>query len=264
MEPTSHPGHVCWSAKPAWPGRLAGVGDYPWNSPYAFAENRVIDGIDLEGLEHQSYTILLSNDGKTHLSTLDWSSSILIPGPMGWGTEWKWRTKDGKMSDTLPFEPSAPPPVWSGHNRAFWVNGTMWFGPQDGRTTDGPFHSGEAGLREKVEYGPGKGEMTQSFVDNGALNPTFKVKDQLAGRVGTSTATDTEVKSSAELFVKFNLTRPQESAPDYLKATYPVKIKGFGLYVRTTTTRESSLESVEIGLSTSKPKPKVEYSVPLE
>ncbi len=26
--------------------------DYPWNSPYAFAENRVIDGIDLEGLEY--------------------------------------------------------------------------------------------------------------------------------------------------------------------------------------------------------------------
>ncbi|AFC26637.1 YD repeat protein [Saprospira grandis str. Lewin] len=26
--------------------------DYPWNSCYAFAENRVIDGIDLEGLEH--------------------------------------------------------------------------------------------------------------------------------------------------------------------------------------------------------------------
>jgi len=27
---------------------------YPWNSPYAFAENRVIDGIDLEGLEYVS------------------------------------------------------------------------------------------------------------------------------------------------------------------------------------------------------------------
>ena len=27
--------------------------DYPWNSTYAFAENRVIDGIDLEGLEWQ-------------------------------------------------------------------------------------------------------------------------------------------------------------------------------------------------------------------
>jgi RHS repeat-associated protein len=28
--------------------------DYPWNSPYAFSENRVIDGIDLEGLEYVS------------------------------------------------------------------------------------------------------------------------------------------------------------------------------------------------------------------
>jgi RHS repeat-associated protein len=27
---------------------------YPWNSPYAFSENRVIDGIDLEGLEWKS------------------------------------------------------------------------------------------------------------------------------------------------------------------------------------------------------------------
>ncbi|RKR09069.1 RHS repeat-associated protein [Flavobacterium sp. 90] len=26
--------------------------EYPWNSPYAFSENRVIDGIDLEGLEY--------------------------------------------------------------------------------------------------------------------------------------------------------------------------------------------------------------------
>ncbi|MFN5848875.1 MAG: RHS repeat-associated core domain-containing protein, partial [Chitinophagales bacterium] len=28
---------------------------YPWNSTYAFAENRVIDGIDLEGLEFSKY-----------------------------------------------------------------------------------------------------------------------------------------------------------------------------------------------------------------
>ena len=27
------------------------AGKYPWNSPYAFSENRVIDGIELEGLE---------------------------------------------------------------------------------------------------------------------------------------------------------------------------------------------------------------------
>ena len=31
---------------------------YPWNSTYAFAENRVIDGIDLEGLEYATFHIL--------------------------------------------------------------------------------------------------------------------------------------------------------------------------------------------------------------
>jgi RHS repeat-associated protein len=30
--------------------------DYPWNSPYAFSENRVIDGIELEGLEWREAT----------------------------------------------------------------------------------------------------------------------------------------------------------------------------------------------------------------
>ena len=34
---------------------------YPWNSPYAFAENRVIDGIDLEGLEYVNFNLV--NDG---------------------------------------------------------------------------------------------------------------------------------------------------------------------------------------------------------
>jgi len=33
--------------------------DYPWNSPYAFSENRVIDGVELEGLEVK----LLNPDG---------------------------------------------------------------------------------------------------------------------------------------------------------------------------------------------------------
>lgn len=26
---------------------------YPWNSPYAFSENRLLDGVELEGLEFQ-------------------------------------------------------------------------------------------------------------------------------------------------------------------------------------------------------------------
>jgi len=29
--------------------------EYPWNSPYAFSENRVIDGVELEGLEYEDF-----------------------------------------------------------------------------------------------------------------------------------------------------------------------------------------------------------------
>lgn len=40
---------------------------YPWNSTYAFAENRVIDGIDLEGKEFYSMHINEAPDGKRTL-----------------------------------------------------------------------------------------------------------------------------------------------------------------------------------------------------
>ena len=36
--------------------------EYPWNSPYAFSENRVIDGVELEGLERISYMFMLDEE----------------------------------------------------------------------------------------------------------------------------------------------------------------------------------------------------------
>ena len=35
---------------------------YPWNSPYAFSENRVVDGVELEGLEYIFYKVMSYND----------------------------------------------------------------------------------------------------------------------------------------------------------------------------------------------------------
>jgi RHS repeat-associated protein len=40
---------------------------YPWNSVYAFSENRVIDGIDLEGREFSKSTLLDPETGKTQI-----------------------------------------------------------------------------------------------------------------------------------------------------------------------------------------------------
>jgi len=36
---------------------------YPWNSAYAFSENRVIDGVELEGLEYASCSQILNHKG---------------------------------------------------------------------------------------------------------------------------------------------------------------------------------------------------------
>ena len=48
--------------------------DYPHNSPYAFSENRVIDGIELEGLEYLSI----------HMQRGDGVRSHLYPDPRQW------------------------------------------------------------------------------------------------------------------------------------------------------------------------------------
>jgi len=41
--------------------------EYPWNSPYAFAENRPIDGIDLEGKEWENFKSKFKNPGELKL-----------------------------------------------------------------------------------------------------------------------------------------------------------------------------------------------------
>jgi RHS repeat-associated protein len=55
--------------------------EYPWNSTYAFAENRVIDGIDLEGREWDYYMID-KDDGSTQIVItvkVDFNYSTNIP-----------------------------------------------------------------------------------------------------------------------------------------------------------------------------------------
>lgn len=54
------------------------AGSYPWNSPYAFAENRTIDGLDLEGLEYLNYTSpFVARLGRNKLGELTLDVEIL-------------------------------------------------------------------------------------------------------------------------------------------------------------------------------------------
>jgi|TARA_B110000483_G_scaffold243062_1_gene331132 RHS repeat-associated protein len=41
--------------------------EYPWNSPYAFSENRVIDGVDLEGREWENFRTNWMSPGKLEI-----------------------------------------------------------------------------------------------------------------------------------------------------------------------------------------------------
>lgn len=49
---------------------------FAWNSPYAFSENRVIDGIDLEGKEHEQYLMrqIVANQGVGALKIISLSN----------------------------------------------------------------------------------------------------------------------------------------------------------------------------------------------
>jgi RHS repeat-associated protein len=60
--------------------------DYPWNSPYAFSENRVIDAVELEGLEKYELRFLDPNlDNATEQQLSDFRKTASIPGFIAFG-----------------------------------------------------------------------------------------------------------------------------------------------------------------------------------
>ncbi len=89
---------------------------FAWNTPYAFAENRVIDGLDFEGLEHLSnkYLIDRSSRGKVQLTVMD-EYKQAYPGKLGWGIDARFYMKDeaGRVHEVPEFRrfmPSDDPP----------------------------------------------------------------------------------------------------------------------------------------------------------
>lgn len=66
---------------------------YAYNSPYAFSENRVIDAVELEGLESQIISRLAMGDGSTTvLRVQNWKDikgATGEHGPLGKGTEYQ-------------------------------------------------------------------------------------------------------------------------------------------------------------------------------
>ena len=69
-----------WSVDPLF-------AQYPWNSTYAFAENRVIDGKDLEGKEYYAVRADVDRTG-TVLTIVDYTQTEAGYGPLGPGVQY--------------------------------------------------------------------------------------------------------------------------------------------------------------------------------
>lgn len=61
--------------------------EYPHNSPYAFSENRVIDGVELEGLEYATISLLIV-DGYTQAISITTDYELKNEGTEGPGIQY--------------------------------------------------------------------------------------------------------------------------------------------------------------------------------
>lgn len=72
--------------------------NYPWNTPYAFAENRVIEGIDLEGLEYATAIYRYYANSKEPTLEIIWHNDLAhnTYGKLGKGLAITTEHYDGK------------------------------------------------------------------------------------------------------------------------------------------------------------------------
>jgi len=137
-----------WSVDPL-------AASYPWNSTYAFAENRVIDGIDLEGLEYVSvndagidpdqhrnddgtYSFSLGDQSFNNVSMVDINGSSYFDlgqhmyyGDNGWsgtGTRAEQMTEETRVGIRLISNIEGLPQAPAGYNAPpMWTNpGQSW------------------------------------------------------------------------------------------------------------------------------------------
>ncbi len=99
---------------------------YPHNSPYAFSENRVIDGRELEGLEHvnNKYWVSLDAKGKPTLELFQ-STKAADPGNKGWGVHMRFWDKESKeeITEMTSFASMDAPWVYAQPNGGLYVGG---------------------------------------------------------------------------------------------------------------------------------------------
>jgi len=102
---------------------------YPWNSPYAFSENRVIDGLELEGLEYISIHHFTNGSvGKTEFYKMNDKQIKRLGG-----------TTAG-VHNSVPYGSGGKGIVHYYYNETGEINKTLWEQRQTGGLSDLEFH----------------------------------------------------------------------------------------------------------------------------
>ena len=102
---------------------------FPELTPYQFASNRPIDGIDIDGMEHITYRVTLSDQGKVK-QVVETSKNLKDKGQKGWGKQYSFYDEKGNKVFQY-FKESDPPVIWTGADRPFYIAGRKILGRYD-------------------------------------------------------------------------------------------------------------------------------------
>ena len=246
--------------------------NFPWNSPYAFSENRVIDGIEFEGLEvvyfgccnnskRVNFTLMT---GKEIQKKLDEYYSahqghLRVFDIKGYSKASFWRV----YSPTNTYARSVSTKYIQYENEeAFKQNKwktkqtkkdiSQWLYSHEIDEDDAPFQSADMGLSGEVKVeSNGKEAFVKGSIESkdvGLENLILKSNGSSGVRANSSSiGKPLSIKVSGKAYVNFNIR--DKSSGSKFKFTMPVGIGGIQL-----TFDSKGLQSIQFSIGTSKKK----------
>jgi hypothetical protein len=241
----------------------------PWVTPYSYAENRPIDGIDFEGNEHMQFNYHFNREGKI-TSIDDLSDMIKEVGKKGWGIQLNFYILDdeGEKLIKRSFMPTKAPFIWTGSSRLLYICGKKALSETTPLNTTSPVHSNETGVSQTITAPVSKTDIKAYIYDNGSSSLDYKTSFEQSFNTKLENWGDkVSVGTNVKLYSKFNF-EPQHDFDPTIGIQIPINaymyIKGT---VRISRDEESIIKftfaSFEIGaqLNTSGNKPATEINL---
>ncbi|MEM7549570.1 MAG: RHS repeat-associated core domain-containing protein [Bacteroidota bacterium] len=187
---------------------------YPMLTPYQFASNRPIDGIDLDGLEHKRYYITLDDGGTQIKKREGW---FRRPGKRGWGTSNVYLNESGEELYRT-FESEKAPWVWGGSNRALWIRGKKVLDAEGDPESPWEEFSTTAGAALTIKDFEIQAEYSLSSRSETEIRPEanyYLTYDIVGGQIGGKSLLFDVSLPSAKVFISADFKFREENVIEY-------------------------------------------------